>query len=259
MLAACSSQVAPEVPLPKHDPTRLSHVQHAQVGCVECHTMGTRPGSDDHKPCDRCHAQAFLVQPGELCKVCHSEVTPPRAGEPLAAPLRAYPSEDIWQAEPSRCSRTAPTWTPACSRARSGSTSPATDLPHPRRQARPPRSRDVRALPRRRGEPERSRHDGRVCSALPHRARSDCCEPARAFVIRGDLKVRSREPPQRLAAAPRSSASNAMRGARSRLTTRATPRRGSRTASGATTTATARPKQRGCGSAGRATRAGPTR
>ena len=104
MLAACSSQVAPEVPLAKHDPTRISHVQHAQVGCVECHTMGARPGSDDHKPCDRCHAQAFLVQPGELCKVCHVDVTPPRAGEPLAAPLRAYPSEDIWQAEPSQFS-----------------------------------------------------------------------------------------------------------------------------------------------------------
>ncbi len=97
---ACSQARVAETPPPPHDPTRLSHEQHARIACIECHTMGTRPGSDDHAPCDRCHAQAFVSRPGELCKVCHTAVTPPRDGEPLAAPLRPYPAEDIWQAEP---------------------------------------------------------------------------------------------------------------------------------------------------------------
>jgi len=102
-VAACSSARVIEAPLPERDPTRLSHEQHAKITCVECHTMGKRPG-DDHKPCDRCHAQAFLAQPGELCKVCHTEVKPPHLGDPLSAPLRAFPSGDFWQAEPSKFS-----------------------------------------------------------------------------------------------------------------------------------------------------------
>ena len=104
LATACSSQRVIEAPLPERDPTRLSHDQHAKIACGDCHTMGKRPGSDDHKPYDKCHAQAFLQQPGELCKVCHSSITPPREGEPLSAPLRPYPIEDIWQAEPSKFS-----------------------------------------------------------------------------------------------------------------------------------------------------------
>ena len=98
---ACSQQRAVGEPLPARDPSRLSHEHHAQVACVECHTMGARPGSNDHKPCDRCHAQAFVSQPGELCKVCHVAIVPPQRGEPLTAELRKYPIEDLWQAEPS--------------------------------------------------------------------------------------------------------------------------------------------------------------
>ncbi|HSN29483.1 MAG TPA: hypothetical protein VLT45_24515, partial [Kofleriaceae bacterium] len=91
----------PDAPLPPHDPTRISHSQHAQVAtCTDCHRMGTRPGSQDHAPCDRCHRQAFLEKPGELCKVCHVEVT----AEPITAPLKPYPSAEIWQAEPSKFS-----------------------------------------------------------------------------------------------------------------------------------------------------------
>ena len=104
LATACSSQRVIEPPLPGRDPTRLSHEQHAKIACGDCHTTGKRPGSDDHKPCDKCHAQAFLAQPGELCKVCHTSVTPPRDGVPLAAPLRPYPIEDVWQAEPSKFS-----------------------------------------------------------------------------------------------------------------------------------------------------------
>ena len=100
LVCACSQPRVPEAPLPPHDPTRLSHSQHAAVACTDCHQMGTRPGSQDHAPCDRCHRQAFLEKPGELCKVCHTKVT----AEPITAPLKPYPSEEIWQAEPSKFS-----------------------------------------------------------------------------------------------------------------------------------------------------------
>ncbi len=100
-IGACSSARKVEVPLPPTDPTRISHAQHAPlVKCGACHTNGRRPGADNHAPCVDCHKEAFLGQPGELCKTCHTKITP----SPLAAPLRPYPIEDIWQAEPSRFS-----------------------------------------------------------------------------------------------------------------------------------------------------------
>jgi hypothetical protein len=102
-LVACSPPRVAEVPLPATDPTRLRHETHAKLACIECHKMGTRPGSDDHKPCDGCHREAFLAQPGELCKVCHTKVT----ASPLEAPMRPYPAVDIWQAEPSKFSHKA--------------------------------------------------------------------------------------------------------------------------------------------------------
>jgi cytochrome c7-like protein len=97
---ACSSPRVAEAPLPPTDSSRLSHAQHAAIACVDCHRMGQRPGSDDHKPCDGCHRAAFLGQPGELCKVCHTKVTV----SPLEAKLKPYPVEDIWQAEAPRFS-----------------------------------------------------------------------------------------------------------------------------------------------------------
>jgi hypothetical protein len=102
VLAACTQTRVPDAPLPPQDPSRLSHSQHAAVGCVECHQMGTRPGSQDHAPCDRCHRDAFLTKPGPLCQTCHTDVTTGRDG--MSAPLKPYPSEDVWEAEPSRFS-----------------------------------------------------------------------------------------------------------------------------------------------------------
>lgn len=96
LVVGCSSARTTSVPAPPIDKTRLSHSQHGQIACETCHRMGERPGSDDHKPCDGCHKQAFLSEPGELCKVCHTEVT----ASPLAAPLKPYPLEDVWRAEP---------------------------------------------------------------------------------------------------------------------------------------------------------------
>jgi hypothetical protein len=96
----CSSARTVETPAPPLDKTRLSHSQHAQIACEKCHTMGQRPGANDHAPCDQCHKQAFLSAPGPLCEVCHTQVT----ATPLAAPLKPYPVEDVWRAEPVRFS-----------------------------------------------------------------------------------------------------------------------------------------------------------
>lgn len=96
---ACSTKQRPAEPLPPVDPTRLSHAQHAHVPCDNCHRPGQgRPGVDEHKPCDdgACHRREFLAPPGKLCQVCHTSVTAP----PLAAPLRTYPSDDLWQSQP---------------------------------------------------------------------------------------------------------------------------------------------------------------
>jgi hypothetical protein len=96
----CSSRRTVEVPLPATDTTRLSHAQHSVIACTDCHKEGQRPGANDHAPCDRCHKQAFLSAPGELCRACHTRVT----AQPVSAPLRPYPVDDIWEAEPSRFS-----------------------------------------------------------------------------------------------------------------------------------------------------------
>lgn len=100
LAVACTPPRAVDAPAPPVDPTRLSHAQHAAIACADCHEMGTRPGSHDHAPCDTCHRQAFLGAPGPLCEVCHTKITT----APLVAPLRPYPIEDPWQAEPPRFS-----------------------------------------------------------------------------------------------------------------------------------------------------------
>jgi hypothetical protein len=100
VLIGCAPPRVIEPPTPPVDHSRLSHVQHTQVACIDCHRMGTRPGSQDHAPCDTCHRAAFLAAPGPLCQVCHTQVT----AKPVAAPLKPYPVEDAWQAEPPRFS-----------------------------------------------------------------------------------------------------------------------------------------------------------
>jgi hypothetical protein len=102
LLAACTPPRGTDAPLPPVDPTRLSHEHHAQLPCGGCHRTSARPGKDDHRPCDdgACHRKAFLGRPTLFCQVCHTKVT----NQPLSAPLKAYPSEDPWQSEPSRFS-----------------------------------------------------------------------------------------------------------------------------------------------------------
>ena len=101
-LAGCRQQRIAEMPLPPLDPTRMSHAVHAAIACDSCHRAGTRPGADDHAPCDdaKCHAPAFLGAPTLFCQVCHTAITT----APLVAPLKAYPTDDLWQVMPPRFS-----------------------------------------------------------------------------------------------------------------------------------------------------------
>ncbi|HET7503716.1 MAG TPA: hypothetical protein VFK02_22000 [Kofleriaceae bacterium] len=102
LAAACTPQRRTSAPLPAVDATRISHARHAQVACGDCHRGAARPGADDHRPCDdgACHRKDFIGEPTRLCEVCHVRIT----ARPLSAPLRRYPVEDAWQAEPSRFS-----------------------------------------------------------------------------------------------------------------------------------------------------------
>jgi hypothetical protein len=99
-VAACAQTRVVATPEPAHDASRLDHGQHAAVACADCHRGNNRPGTADHAPCDRCHAAAFAAPPGPICAVCHSTVS----GSPMSAPLRAFPVEDAWQAEPPKFS-----------------------------------------------------------------------------------------------------------------------------------------------------------
>ncbi len=100
--AACTPPRTADVPLPPLDISRLSHEQHGSLSCGDCHRSDRRPGADEHKPCDdgKCHQKEFLSAPGTFCQVCHTKITP----QPLKAPLKPYPVEDAWQAQPSRFS-----------------------------------------------------------------------------------------------------------------------------------------------------------
>jgi hypothetical protein len=102
LAAACTPQRKADTPLPAVDGARISHARHVQVPCGDCHRSAARPGTDDHRPCDdgACHRKDFTGAPTRLCEVCHAAITV----KPLAAPLKPYPVEDAWQAEPSRFS-----------------------------------------------------------------------------------------------------------------------------------------------------------
>ena len=211
--------------------------QHAQIAL-------RRVPHDGHAPRQR-RSQAVRQLPprgvprparARSARSATREVTPPRRSPRRSSRI---PIEDIWQAEPPRFSH-APTSTPARIERAVGFHVTLRRLPRPRRQARAPRSRDVRALPRARGEParrlvtmDRVRRLPRGDAAAAHARAADPRRPA----------LRSREPPRRsprpadpLRAVPRRRRAPAT-ATRSRRAAR------SRAASAATTTAIARPTQ----------------
>jgi len=102
LVAACTPQRTASAPLPARDETRISHGQHVATPCADCHRGAARPGADNHRPCDdaACHRRDFVGEPSRLCEVCHTAIT----ARPLTAPMKPYPVEDAWQAEPSRFS-----------------------------------------------------------------------------------------------------------------------------------------------------------
>jgi hypothetical protein len=91
------------------EPGRFAHAAHP-LPCTDCHDAravaageARPPGGADHAPCDRgqCHREAFLTDPGTLCKVCHTAVEPGATG---TSPLVAYPRTEPWRSLPSRFS-----------------------------------------------------------------------------------------------------------------------------------------------------------
>ena len=71
------------------------------LGCADCHPAEavragqvSRPGSNQHSPCDDCHKAEFAKPPGPLCKVCHTAVDPRVRGQ---SPLQAYPERGTIQ------------------------------------------------------------------------------------------------------------------------------------------------------------------
>ncbi len=63
--------------------------------CTDCHPQEavirgdySRPGSNQHSPCDECHKEEFYKPPGVFCRNCHTEVDPRRKG---ATRMQPYP------------------------------------------------------------------------------------------------------------------------------------------------------------------------
>jgi hypothetical protein len=113
-LAACRAATRVAEPPPPLDATRFPHAAHGTLACAECHEPRAavrgaivQPGHDDHAPCDRgaCHQAEFVRAPGGFCLICHVAVDP--VGPVGASPLRAYPPDDAWRAQPARFSHRA--------------------------------------------------------------------------------------------------------------------------------------------------------
>jgi hypothetical protein len=75
----------------------LHSEQKGGAACSECHVLAdaatgrlTRPGSDQHAPCDRCHKDKFFQPPGKFCQTCHVKVDP-RVNAPTTSPSEMQP------------------------------------------------------------------------------------------------------------------------------------------------------------------------
>jgi len=71
------------------------------LGCSDCHDAAavkagnvSRPGTQEHAPCDDCHKAEFEKPPGPLCKICHVSVDPLHKG---TSPLQTYPARGAVQ------------------------------------------------------------------------------------------------------------------------------------------------------------------
>lgn len=72
------------------------------LGCIDCHPQSavlegkpSRPGKNNHAPCDSCHADEFYKAPGAFCRNCHTKVAPRVKGETRMQP---YPERGLARA-----------------------------------------------------------------------------------------------------------------------------------------------------------------
>ncbi len=77
------------------DKPEIRNWQGRGLFCADCHAADavregrvSRPGTNQHAPCDDCHKAEFGKPPGKLCKVCHVAVDPFTKGQ---SPLQDYP------------------------------------------------------------------------------------------------------------------------------------------------------------------------
>jgi hypothetical protein len=83
------------------DKPEIRNWQGRGLACADCHDPKavvegkvSRPGTQQHSPCDDCHKAEFGKPPGKLCKVCHQEVNPFEKGK---SPLQSYPERGTSQ------------------------------------------------------------------------------------------------------------------------------------------------------------------
>ena len=76
--------------------------------CTDCHPAAevaagrtSRPGTNQHAPCDDCHKAEFYKPPGAFCRVCHVKINPRVQG---ATTMQPYPVRGHRQALASRFS-----------------------------------------------------------------------------------------------------------------------------------------------------------
>jgi hypothetical protein len=84
------------------DKPEIRNWQGRGLACADCHDAKlvvegkpSRPGTNQHSPCDDCHKAEFGKAPGKLCRVCHEQVDPFAKGN---SPLRPYPLRDTTEA-----------------------------------------------------------------------------------------------------------------------------------------------------------------
>lgn len=93
------------------DNKRFTSFEGRGLGCVDCHSLAEveagkppRPGSNEHAPCDACHAEEFMKPPGQFCRICHESVN---VTTPGASTMRPFPAPGKQRVLPSSFSHKA--------------------------------------------------------------------------------------------------------------------------------------------------------
>ena len=181
VLAACSQRARAGCAAATAGSSRGSRTASTRrSACVECHQMGTRPGSHDHAPCDRCHAKRSSRSRASCARSATRRSRRRAAGRAAEAVsvrgrLAGRAVAVLAQAR---------TWMRAAWRARSASTSTCADC-HVRdgKLARPDHATCARCHAPEAGSQRAG--DDRVRDAA---TRTACTQRTRARLIKGDLR-----------------------------------------------------------------------